>query len=63
MEEDNNSKLLAIEFYRQAGEYVKAALYSFFLLNGGAITAILARSSNISYCFTYNFSKIRLIHI
>ncbi len=44
MEEDNSSKLLAIEFYRQAGEYVKAALYSFFLLNGGAITAILAKS-------------------
>lgn len=44
MEEDNSSRLLAIEFYRQAGEYMKAALYSLFLLNGGAITAILAKS-------------------
>ena len=42
---NNQSRLLGIECYRQAGEFVKAALYSFFLLNGGAITAILAKSS------------------
>ena len=44
-EDDKRNRALAIEFYRQAGEYVKAALYSLFLLNGGAITAILAKSS------------------
>lgn len=44
MGSDEQNRLLAIECYRQAGEYVRAALYSFFLLNGGAITAILAKS-------------------
>lgn len=39
---------LATEFYRQAGEYVKTALYSCFLLNGGAATAIIAKQANHS---------------
>lgn len=37
-------KDLALEMYRQAGAYLKAGLYSAFLLNGGSITALLAHA-------------------
>lgn len=44
MSEVDYEKKVSLEFFRQAGEYVKASIYCSFFVNGGAITAILAKT-------------------